>query len=58
MQQLTLKRMLEQFFKEDIGWGDLTSQAIFAEEQECEACEGKRLVCRCDGCKGRIWADR
>lgn len=37
MRRLTLKRMLEQFFKEDVAWGDLTSQAIFAEDQECEA---------------------
>ncbi|ASB88085.1 carboxylating nicotinate-nucleotide diphosphorylase [Bacillus sonorensis] len=37
MQQLMLKHMLEHFFKEDIGWGDLTSQAVFSEDHICEA---------------------
>ncbi|WFA03981.1 carboxylating nicotinate-nucleotide diphosphorylase [Bacillus sp. HSf4] len=37
MQQFKLRQMLGEFFKEDIGWGDLTSQAVFDENQQCEA---------------------
>ncbi|MEC1262938.1 carboxylating nicotinate-nucleotide diphosphorylase [Bacillus swezeyi] len=37
MQKLKLRQMLEEFFKEDIGWGDLTSQAVFNEDHQCEA---------------------
>ncbi|MDA1477428.1 carboxylating nicotinate-nucleotide diphosphorylase [Bacillus changyiensis] len=37
MQLLKLRQMLVEFFKEDIGWGDLTSQAVFEGDHQCDA---------------------
>ncbi|MCI3983740.1 carboxylating nicotinate-nucleotide diphosphorylase [Bacillus vallismortis] len=44
MNHLQLKKMLNHFFLEDIGMGDLTSQSIFG-EQSCEA----KIVAKSDG---------
>ncbi|MCO4849879.1 carboxylating nicotinate-nucleotide diphosphorylase [Bacillus vallismortis] len=44
MNHLQLKKMLNRFFLEDIGMGDLTSQSIFG-EQSCEA----KIVAKSDG---------
>ncbi|MBZ5214299.1 carboxylating nicotinate-nucleotide diphosphorylase [Bacillus paralicheniformis] len=37
MQRLILRNMLKEFFKEDIGWGDFTSEAVFDANLQCEA---------------------
>ncbi|MDN5386510.1 MULTISPECIES: carboxylating nicotinate-nucleotide diphosphorylase [Bacillus] len=37
MQRLILRNMLKEFFKEDIGWGDFTSEAVFDDNLQCEA---------------------
>ncbi|MDA7027622.1 carboxylating nicotinate-nucleotide diphosphorylase [Bacillus sp. CLL-7-23] len=37
MQLFKLRQMLVEFFKEDIGWGDLTSQAVFEGDHQCDA---------------------
>ena len=44
MDILQLKQMLTHFFQEDIGTGDATSQAIFA-DQQCKA----RIIAKTDG---------
>ncbi len=44
MDILRLKQMLTHFFQEDIGTGDVTSQAIFS-DQQCKA----RIIAKTDG---------